>query len=87
MEADDVCILECLSNDLVIPSDGKQPHRFSAELDAFVRVSREPVTPASSPPDIDALAFLPQLWLLLAASGWKTVKFNQCINRKDRKRH
>lgn len=75
MEADDVCILECLSNDLVIPSDGKQLHHFSVKLDLFVCVSRVPVAPAPSPSDIDSFTFLPQLWLLPAASGWKTVKF------------
>lgn len=75
MEVDDVCILECLSNDLVIPSEGKQLHHFCIKLDMFVYVSRVPMTPAPSPSDIDNLAFLLQLWLLPAASGWKTVKF------------
>lgn len=75
MELDDVCILECLSNDLVTPSDGKQLHHFSVKPDAFVYFSRVLVTPAPSPSDTDSLAFLLQLWLLPAASGWKAVKF------------
>lgn len=40
MEVDDVCILACLSNDLIIPTDGKQLYHFSdCKTDTFVYVS------------------------------------------------
>lgn len=54
MGVDDVCILVCLSNGLIIPTDGKQLYYFSdCKTDTLIYVSGVLVSLACSLNDTD----------------------------------